>query len=325
MKDKKLPVPNLFVSRCLGFAKCRWNGDVIRDDFVETLKPYVRIVHNCPEAEIGLGIPRDPVRIVYRENKFRLMQLNTGRDLTAEMNLFSRKQLGSLKDVDGFILKDRSPSCGIKDVKVYPGLAPSSSIKKRPGFFAAAVLRYFPRAAVETEARLTNFTIREHFLARIFTFARFREVKESGRMKDLIEFHAETKLLLMAYNQEGMRTLGNIVANRGKTPAEEIFARYEPILAQVLSGLPRYTAVINVLMHALGYFSKKLGMEEKKFFLNTLEEFRREQIPVSVPVNLLKSYIIRFGEPYLAKQTFFEIYPQELVRVKDSGKGRSYK
>ena len=321
--NKGFPRPILFASKCLGFAACRWNGVTIPDKFVAALKPYADFVTACPEAEIGLGIPRDPIRIVYEAGSFKLIQLNTGKDVTSQMKGFSGTLLGGIGKIDGFILKDHSPSCGIKDVKVYPNLKPCSAIKKRAGFFAEDVLEKFPRTAVESEARLSNYAIREQFLTRIFISAKFRELQAAPSMKALVQFHAENKLLLLAYNQKELRAMGKIVANHEKKDPKTVFAEYGEHLYDAFSGRARQASCINVLEHAMGYFSDGLSSDEKKFFLNSLEEFRRDQVTLSVPVNLLRSYIVRFKEEYLAQQTFFEPYPHGLLETVDSGKGRS--
>ena len=96
--------PKVFVSRCLGFDACRWNGATIPDDFVEKLKSYVDFVHDCPEFAVGLGVPRTPVRIVIKDNTEYLVQLDTQRDITQDMHRFSTNLLDSLEYVDGFIL-----------------------------------------------------------------------------------------------------------------------------------------------------------------------------------------------------------------------------
>jgi uncharacterized protein YbgA (DUF1722 family)/uncharacterized protein YbbK (DUF523 family) len=318
-----LPKPTIFSSRCLGFDKCRWNGEIIPDKFIEKLKAFVNYVTTCPEFEIGLGVPRDPVRVVLQKDTYRLMQLNTEEDLTDKMNSFVSDYISSIKEIDGFILKDRSPSCGLKDVKVYAGLKPSSPIKKSSGFFAKGILDNFPGIATETEARLTNFTIREHFLTKAFTSARFRMLKRKPMMRELVQFHAENKFLLLAYSQKHLKIMGSIVANRAKKNPKDLALEYESNLLEAFENPPRFTSVINVLTHALGYFSNKLTSGEKRFFLNTLEEYRREQAPLSVPVSLIGSYIVRFGEDYLRQQTFFHPYPKELSELKDSGKGRA--
>ncbi|MBD3426822.1 MAG: DUF1722 domain-containing protein [Candidatus Omnitrophica bacterium] len=322
--NKKFPKPRVFASRCLGFEACRWNGAIIPDKFVEKLKPHVEYITTCPEADIGLGVPRDPIRIIFTDGSFRLAQLNTGRDVTDLMRDYAREYVRSLEGMDGFILKDRSPSCGLKDVKVYPGLKANNVIKKTSGFFAREVIDRYPALAVETEGRLTNYNLRENFLTKIFTLASFRGIEDRRQMKDLVDFHARNKFLLMAYDQEELALMGRVVANHEKKPAAEVFSQYREHLGRALGEPPKYTQNINVMMHGLGYFSKELTEDEKRFFLNSLEEYRREQVPLSVPVSLLRSFIVRFREEYLMQQTFFEPYPIELVAVKDSGKGREF-
>ena len=315
--------PNVVVSKCMGFAACRYNGVTIPDAFVQQLEPYVTYHPVCPEVEIGLGVPRDPVRVVLIDDEPRLLQPATGADVTEKMQTFADDHLGSLTDIDGFILKGRSPSCGMKDVKLYRGMERGAAVaRKGAGFFGQAVLEQYGHLPVEDEGRLTNFTIREHFLTALFALADFRAVKASGAMGELVRFHTDNKLLLLAYNESQYRVMGPIVANHKKQPAEAVIAAYEEHLWKALARPARRTAGINVLMHALGYFSEKLTSDEKAYFLDALEKYRAEKVPLSVPVSLLGAWITRFKEPYLARQTFFAPYPESLITISDSGKGR---
>lgn len=179
--NKNFPKPKLFVSKCLGFAACRWDGLKISGGFVRDLKGRVNFVTACPEVEIGLGVPRDKIRIVGKGKKRRLIQLNTKKDLTAGMRKYAARFVGSLgNDIDGFILKSRSPSCGIKDAKVYPDLKSGRMLGRASGFFASEVLKRFPRLPVETEARLKNRNIRKRFLTRLFASAAKRKKRREG-------------------------------------------------------------------------------------------------------------------------------------------------
>ena len=135
--------PRVFSSKCLGFAACRWNGVTMPDKFIESLKPHVEFITACPEADMGLGVPRDPIRVVLAKGGYSLMQFNTKRDVTDLMKGYTENFLESMEEVDGFILKDRSPSCGIKSVKVYPGLEKSNVVETTSGFFAKGVLDKF--------------------------------------------------------------------------------------------------------------------------------------------------------------------------------------
>ena len=314
--------PNVVISKCLGFAPCRWNGVVVPDDFVDRLKPHVSYRPVCPEVEIGLGVPRDPIRIVDQGRGRRLIQPSTGLDVSQKMRRFTDTFLGSLADVDGFILKYRSPSCGMKGVKIYAGPDKGAASTPGAGFFGGPVVERFPGAAIEDEGRLRNFRLREHFLTKLFTMADFRKVRSAGKMPVLIRFQAANKFLLMAYHQKELRILGRLVANLEKRPPAAVMEDYERHLAIALARPPRYVSNINVLMHALGYFSRELSAREKAFFLDALERYRNEKVPLSVPLNLVRSWVVRFGQEYLGQQTFFLPYPEALMEITDSGKGR---
>lgn len=321
MNDQTSVQPVVVVSKCLGFARCRYNGISIDDDFVSHLKPYVQYRPVCPEVEIGLGVPRDPIRIVRKKNTDRLMQPATGRDHTDKMVDFSASFLGSLTGVDGFILKSRSPSCGIKDVKIFATTDKSPAIGKDAGFFGRTVMERFPHLPIEDEGRIRNFRIREHFLTKLFTFTRFRTLERT--MRALVDFHSAHKLMLMAYHQGELRNCGRIVANQEKLPVQDVFSQYGEHLHKAFASVPRYTSNINVLMHALGYFKKDLSAKEKRFFLTSLERYRTGKIPLSVNLGIVRSWIVRFNERYLEQQIFFEPYPEGLVEITDSGKGRT--
>ncbi len=317
--------PVIVVSKCIGFANCRYNGLMIASDVVDKLKKHVDFRPVCPEAEIGLGIPRDPIRIIaIREGDLRLNQPATGRDVTEDMIRFAEAFLDSVPDVDGFIMKNRSPSCGIGDVKVYPGAGKVRPQSKTKGFFGAKVWKKFPLLPIEDEGRLNNFKIREHFFTKLFTLSKFKAVRGSGQMKELVQFHASNKLLLMAANQKQLRIMGRIVANPENKKFDDVIRDYSEHLYQAFLRPARYPSNINVLMHALGYFSKELNSEEKAYFLDVLEQYRIGKIPLSVPASLIRSWIIRFKTEYLKQQTFFEPYPTALQEITDSGKGRDY-
>ncbi len=222
----------------------------------------------------------------------------------------------------GFILKGRSPSCGIKDTKVFSAVDSSQVVEKGSGLFGGAVLARFGHLPVEDEGRLSNFRLREHFLTHLFAMARFHQVKARAKMGALVDFHSRHKLLLMGYSQKHLSAMGRLVANRTSAGVANLLEEYERHLHEALARPAKTTAMINVLMHALGYFSPMLGAKEKAFFLDTLSLFREKKIPLSVPVALLKSYMARFGQPYLEAQTFFNPYPEALVEISDSGKGR---
>jgi uncharacterized protein YbgA (DUF1722 family)/uncharacterized protein YbbK (DUF523 family) len=311
------------ISKCLEHAPCRWNGLLINSPIVRSLKAHVQFIAVCPELEIGLGAPRRPLHIVKKNNEHRLVQSETEKDLTEAMIRFTDAFLSKLPPIDGIILKERSPSCGLKNVKVFPSgwkAAPVSTTGH--GFFGRAVAERFPYKALETVSRLNNFRLREHFLTTLFTMSGFRKLSHTTDIKKLIEFHTTHKYLLMAYDQKQLKIMGAIAANHKKKPLKQMLVEYQEELFKTFSSLPSFKNHINVLLHAFAYFSHQLSTREKALFLDTLESYRSNKLPLSACTTLLSSWIVRFHNLYLRSQTYFAPYPRDFVEMTDSGKGR---
>ena len=310
--SRAFPIPVVVVSKCLEFEACRYNGERISSSFIERLEPHVRFLPVCPEVEIGLGTPRDPIRIYLQDEKKALYQPGTQRHLTQDMNAFSRRFLASLEEVDGFILKSKSPSCAITDAKIFPSAAFGVHVAQGAGLFAGAALEKYGSRAFVDEAGLNEPGTRAGFLTKIFALADFREVKESGRAARLVRYHAENKLLFLAYHQENMREMGRIAANHENHAFGEVVSAYESALTRLLSHTPARASYVNALTHAMGHLSEKISREEKSRFLDMVTRYREGKIPLRVPLETLREWTARLGSEYLEAQTLFEPYPHEL-------------
>jgi len=163
----------LGVSACLLGRKVRYDGQHKRSAFlVEVLGPFVEWVEVCPEAELGLGVPREPIRLVGRRAAPRLVAERTGKDLTDEMARFAEarvRELGRL-DLDGFVTKKDSPSCGLEKVRVHPARG-GRARRDGVGLFAAALAKQLPRLPIVEESRLEDPTLRARFVERILRYA----------------------------------------------------------------------------------------------------------------------------------------------------------
>lgn len=315
--------PLIFISKCIEIDHCRYDGSQISSSFVKRLKKHVDILTVCPEVSIGLSIPREAIRII-DDGQERLVYSLTGTDVTTEMNRFSKDYMTQIKDkkIHGFILKNRSPSCGIRDVKVYKSHGKSMSLDyKTSGFFGRAILTHFPEAIIEDEGRLMNYNIREHFLTRVYLMCAFDEVMKAKSMSRLIRFHGDNKYLLMAHHQLKQKELGKIVANHEHLEVEQVISNYQTLLIDAMSHPMKRGTNINMLMHLLGYFKKDINKEEKAYFLDVLEQYKMKKVPFSVPIAIINSWVIRFDEPYLKTQTILRPFPIEILDVTDSGKG----
>lgn len=316
--------PRVVLSQCLELEAVRHDGQRIADPFVRSLMEFVELVPVCPEVSIGLGVPRDTIRLVDDEGSLRLMQPSTGADLTGPMSRFARHFVDGLEGIDGFILKSGSPSCGTRQVKVYGGIEKAPGVGRDAGLFAQAVLERFGDLAVEDEGRLRNYPIRHHFLTQLFSFAEVRQIGEAPTAAKLVDFQRRYKHLLLVYDEPRMRELGRVVAGAGRAPQESIqerFAAYAQIFRRALAEQPERRTNSNALQHMFGHFSDQLNERERDEFLHMVDEFRAQQLPLHALVSVLRSWCARFGDDYLADQTFLEPYPRELVMQRDSGKG----
>ena len=97
--------PRILISKCLEFDACRYDGKMISNVYINTLKNYVDFITVCPEVEIGLGVPRDPIHLIKTKNKLTLFQPSTKSDLGAKMKSFSKEFMGSINYLDGIIFK----------------------------------------------------------------------------------------------------------------------------------------------------------------------------------------------------------------------------
>lgn len=317
-----LSKPKVLVSRCLGFAACRYDGQILSNPFVELLQAHVEMIPVCPETDCGLGIPRAPIRLCQVGEGLVVHQPATGREVTGQLQATIDAILATHPQVDGVILKSKSPSCGLYDTKIYQGIEKPQFLRKAGGLFGEQVLRTYAGQAIEDEMRLTNLALREHFLIKLFALTRFRHLGERPEMGALVAFHASHKLLFLAYNQSRFRLAGKVVANHDRLPATEVFRRYREELVRILDTPLRIPGVINTLYHAFGWISEHLGPEEKQHVLNAIEEYRDERLPLQAVTRLIEAHAIRFGNAYLQQQVFLQPYPRALAGLKDSGRGR---
>ena len=211
------------------------------------------------------------------------------------MNAFARRYLGGLEEVDGFILKAKSPSCAIADSRIFPAPDSDEQIAQEPGLFAGAALEAFGSLAFVDETGLNEPNTRAGFLTKIFALAAFREVKKSGRIDSLTRYHAQNKLLFMAYDQSTMRELGRVAANHEKHSFSEVASAYESALLRLLARTPGQASWVNALTHAMGHLSEIISGRDKARFLGALQEYREGKIPLDGPLDMLRDWTTAWG------------------------------
>jgi uncharacterized protein YbgA (DUF1722 family)/uncharacterized protein YbbK (DUF523 family) len=300
------------VSACLLGERVRYDGGRRADPYLlHTLGPCVAYLPFCPEAESGLGVPREPARLEGDPASPRMIGRETGRDLTPAVLRWAGEKAAELaaRDPWGVILKARSPSCGLR-AEVASG---NGSHRTAAGLFARRLAEALPLVPVEEDEALWTPAGREHFLTRLFLLKRWRDVRAAGADRAaLVDFQSRNKLSLMALDPAGQRVLGRIAAGplTGRDP--ERADRYEAALLAALSRRPTRAKHCNVLHLVAGHFKHVLSADEKSEFLGVVEEYRAGLVPLLVPVTLANHWVRRFGQPYLRMQTYLHPDPQEL-------------
>ncbi|MFL6194289.1 MAG: YbgA family protein [Thermoanaerobaculia bacterium] len=314
----EIPKVRIGISACLLGQEVRYNGGHKRDAFLtDTFGRYVEWVAVCPEVELGMGTPRPPIRLERHGGEVRLVMPSSGEDYTDAMRAWATRRAEALAgmDLDGYVLKKDSPSCGMERVKVYPAAVIGAPSKDGRGLFAEALMERLPDLPVEEEGRLNDPLLRETFVARVFVHRRWREGERAGWTRgSLMRFHERHKLLLMARNQTAMRRLGSLLGEAGReAPVEELAAAYRSGLREVLSRPATRRNHANVLSHLAGYVSDALDREDRAEVAETVERYRLGLVPLVVPLTLIRHHVRRQAVAYLQDQVYLDPHPHELM------------
>ncbi|MHB8066449.1 MAG: YbgA family protein [Desulfobaccales bacterium] len=305
----------LGISSCLLGEKTRYDGGHKWERWLTaTWGPYLELVPVCPECECGLGVPREPMRLVGDLAAPRLLTVKTRQEHTERLLSWTAQRLAELEQEDlwGFIFKSGSPSCGPARVKVYD--AQGVPRKRGAGLFAAGFMARFPLLPVADENCLADPRMRENFIARLFVLRRWQEfLAQKWTLNDLIGFHTRHKLLIMAHSPRHYRLLGRLVARVKEIPVKELTAQYQALLLAAMKLQATNPKQANVLQHILGYFKRVLSPEEKQELLELIDSCRRGDLPLLAPLTLINHYVRKYGSSYLQDQYYLRPHPLELL------------
>lgn len=304
------------ISACLLGEEVRWNGGHKRDDFlVNTLGRFVEWVPLCPEVAIGLGTPRETLRLVGDPESPRLVAAKSGQDYTRAMQEWSEAQVRQLArlGLHGFVLKKDSPSCGMARARVYR--TNGHPTRDGQGLFARALMRRLPLLPVEEEGRLHDLRLRENFIERLFAYARWQAfLGKNPSRGDLVRFHTAHKLTLLAHSRVHLEQLGALVADPAQLPWPDLVDAYGRTFMEALAILITPGRHADVMLHVLGFLKEHLGPEDKAELLEAIQDMRRGLLPRIVPLTLLRHYLARVEAPaWVHQQIYLHPYPKELM------------
>ena len=219
----------LGVSACLLGERVRYDGGHKRDAFLtDVLGPHVEWVPVCPEVEVGMGTPRETLRLVRENGKVRMVTTRSLVDHTDAMNAWAERRVEALmrEDLDGYVLKKDSPSCGMERVNVYENDGPC--VDDGRGLFADALIRRLPLLPVEEEGRLLDPRLRESFIERVFAHRHLKDLfRARWSMGALVRFHEAHRASLLAHSTSGCEELERLLTEAAHLPKPELRTQYE--------------------------------------------------------------------------------------------------
>ncbi|HDS00827.1 MAG TPA: DUF1722 domain-containing protein [candidate division Zixibacteria bacterium] len=303
------------ISACLLGQMVRYDAGHKRDRYsTDVLSNYFQFVSVCPEVEVGMGVPREAVRLVGTAEETRMVGNKTGKDWTEKVVAFNAKRANELEkeNLSGFILKKDSPSCGMERVKVYneKGMAEKNAV----GMWPRALKKQFPIMPMEEEGRLNDPRLRENFIVRVFAYHRLQNLFDDRYSRGkMVRFHTAHKLLLMSHSPKHYKELGKLVAEVKKYSPSEMREKYSAVFMEGLGYKTTAKKNVNVLHHILGYLKTNLTSSEKKDILQVIDDYHKELTPLVVPLTLLRHYVTIHDIEYIKDQIYLTPHPKELM------------
>ena len=295
--------PRLGISRCLLGDEVRFDGGHKRDPFLaSTFGRLVEWVPVCPELELGMGVPREPIHLVESPtgvpssgHRVRLLGVKSGIDWTSRMARYSAARVEELAaaNLSGYVLKKDSPSCGMTRVRVHPDRRSDARVRKKPGgsasragrgLFAEALMDALPNLPVEEEDRLHDPRLRENFVERVFAYQRVRALFSHRWTRGaLVRFHTAHKLQLLSHSRVGYTELGRLVAAADTRP-RALAAAYERVFMRTLATPATRGRHADVMLHIVGHLKRLLEPADREELLASIDEHRRGLVPLAAPI-----------------------------------------
>lgn len=306
--------PKLGVSACLMGVEVRYNGGHKQSDLcTRTLSDYFDFIPACPEVAIGMGIPRETIRLVGDPDEPQAVgTVHPELNVTRQLADYGQHMAGEMTDISGYIFMQKSPSCGLERVKVYRDNGAPFETGGR-GIYAQAFCDRHPDLPVEEDGRLNDPVLRENFITRVYAYTAWQHLLEHGlSRRALTEFHSRYKYQLMACDVQQYRALGKLLGSMGRSDPEEVGPRYFSQLMQALKKCATRGSHTNVLQHLSGYLKQTLDADARQELHELIQQYRQGIVPLIVPLTLLKHHFRQHPDPYVALQVYMQPHPEPL-------------
>lgn len=301
------------ISSCLLGENVRFDTGHKRNTYItKVLSQFFEFKGFCPEVSIGLGVPRQTIRLVLDHDQIKCVgNKDSSLDVTEPLYQAAEDQKHWHQELSGYILKKDSPSCGMERVRLYKGSTPD---RIAIGLYAKRLMENFPHLPVEEEGRLGDPILRENFIQRVFIYHRWNTMlAEDITWKDITAFHAQHKYIFMSHNQTDAKALGNWLASSHSLPINEACNTYMTMMMELLKKRANKRSHANTLNHLQGYLKKSLSKEDKQELVQTIDNYREGLLPLIVPMTLLKHHFMHHPDEYIMNSYYMNPHPSELM------------
>lgn len=304
------------VSSCLLGENVRFDSGHKKNQYlINVLNNYFDFLPFCPEVAIGLGVPREPIRLINDNELIKCVGTkNSDIDVTDKLTAIANEQTQWHEKISGYILKKDSPSCGMERVKVY-NYSTNNSIPERngAGIYAQQLMKNFPDLPIEEEGRLNDLIIRENFIQRVYVYHRWQQLLSTNfSLKCIQQFHAKHKYIYMSHDQLSLKKLGTLLSSH-PSDITELAKTYLSEAMALLKNKATKSNHSNTLQHIQGYLKNFISADDKQELNETITQYRKGFVPLIVPITLLRHHFRKYPNDYITQSFYLSPHPDELM------------
>ena len=296
----------LGVSSCLLGKRVRFDGGHKRDRYItEVLGKVFTFVPVCPEVETGMGVPRETIDLRGTVDTPRLVGNETGVDRTSMMNRYVARRVSQrdLAQVCGFILKAKSPTCGLKNVRIH---GPSERAAHRAqGLFAQALTKRYPALPIIEERQLQDAETRDNFVVRLLAYSRVQsDLVQRPSVSKIRRFHERERLLLDAHSVKLRRAMDKLLASRCELAPTAYRELYRALLMRALAVRSTPAKNARVMRSVLHRIETAIPSKPTRDLAQLIAKYRNGRIGLFEPLSLLRQYVELLEIPELVNQSY---------------------
>jgi uncharacterized protein YbbK (DUF523 family)/uncharacterized protein YbgA (DUF1722 family) len=309
---EQFPRLRLAVSACLLGERVRYDGGHKKHAFLtDVLADHVDYLPVCPEAGIGLGVPRPPIHLVGDRQRPRALGVaDTSLDVTAALAAYATTTLDRLHAVSGYIFKQSSPSCGLRRVKLYS--APGHRARRQgTGIFARLITNSLPLLPVAEENCLDDPRCRENFICRVYVYRRWQDLLVRGLDADsLLDFHTAHRDLILTHSQAAGRRLDKLLSELTDQQLAHTADTYVRDLMTTLARPSSRARHYGVLRRLAGRIEPRTDHRQWTALAARLNAYHDGNLPLSEVIVTLRRQFDRY--PDNRGRVYLHPYPDSL-------------